>query len=886
MRSRLEHIISWRTSLCKISERQVGGKAWNLFRLRSRGYPVPPFCVVPTSVLEEALESRRPEINAELRALENQSIGNIERFSSGLIDFIRGIQFSSEFRREVFHILADLFGGTDRFAVRSSIVGEDAARHSFAGQMDSFLDVPSDHLFTAIKSVWASAFSSRALLYRREKQVHEDGIAAAVIIQEMVPSAVSGILFTRDPDSQGMECIISAGFGLGEGAVTNRIETDTYRIPWQSEAIVKKVAVKDCRVMGRREAQGGTEIKPVPEEIKGDPALTDAQVRALRDIGLRAERMFGLPLDIEWAFDSQGNLFILQARPIVFAEDSPFRTIRRVWDNSNIIESYPGLTLPLTYSFVRQCYEIIFRDAATKLTLAKKVFDQRPDIFPNMVGLIDGRVYYNLLNWYSMQACFPGFDKYKDSWDRMIGISQKTPFSRRRLSFIHALSSSLKLCWIMLTVNRTARKFFSFFNGSYEKFQDIDFNRAAEQELSALYEALNQEFGRKWYLTLYNDFCAIKYYDWLKRLCTEWGSKGPANLHNSLLCGVRGMESIAPVRSLARLAGMIHSNPDYRNLFEQNDDPRIWSAIQQNPALAPLKAALAAYLKAYGDRSLEELKLERPTFREEPSQLMRLLRDYSQSGLSLEIRDQEDQHIRREAEAVLKKHLKNPLKRLALGFVLEKARLAVANRENMRFARTRLFGIVRRLFCRLGKLLEDNGFLERSSDIYYLTVEEVFSIIQGTSVTQNIRALAALRKAEYERHAQKAPRTRFETTGIPYHRSTHEEKAGPGVRKSLKGISCSSGTARGTAKVVIDPLIAKGNGDSILVAQSTDPGWVFLMISAKGIVTERGSVLSHTAIIGRELGIPTIVGVKDATKLIPDGASLFIDGGTGDVQWQ
>jgi pyruvate,water dikinase len=224
--------------------------------------------------------------------------------------------------------------------------------------------------------------------------------------------------------------------------------------------------------------------------------------------------------------------------------------------------------------------------------------------------------------------------------------------------------------------------------------------------------------------------------------------------------------------------------------------------------------------------------------------------------------------------------------RLAFGFVLNNARRAVANRENMRFARTRLFGVVRRLFCRLGKLFEENGLLDRASDIYYLTEEEVFSLIRGTSVTQNIRALVALRKAEYDRYAQKPPRARFETTGIPYLYSTDEEKVSAGANKVLKGISCSSGTARGTAKVVIDPRLASGNRNSILVAQSTDPGWIFLMISAKGIVTERGSVLSHTAIIGRELGIPTIVGVKDATKLIPDGASLFIDGGTGDVQWQ
>ncbi len=886
MSQRSKSIISGMTSLCEIGERAVGGKAWNLFRLLSLGFPVPPFFVVSTSAFEEALMSRQPEIRDRLKTLETQSVDEIERFSQRLIDFVAGVQFPEELRCEIKEVAAGSFGRGKRFAVRSSIVGEDGVRNSFAGQMDSFLDVPEIRIFEAIKKVWASAFSPRALLYRREKRVRGDGIAAAVIIQEMVPAASSGILFTRDPDSRRRECIISAGFGLGEGVVSNRIESDTYKIGWLGEAIAKEVALKDYRVMGKTQAQGGTAVERVPEKLKSAPVLTEARVQALRDIGIKAERLFGLPLDIEWAFDSRGKLFVLQARPIVFAEESPPATIRRLWDNSNIVESYPGVTLPLTFSFVRRCYEIIFRDAASKLTLAKKAIEQRPDIFPSMIGLIGGRVYYNLLNWYTMQSCFPGFNKYKDSWDRMIGISENTPFSRRRFSFIHALSSTLKMSWIMLAVKRTARKFFRSFDRAYSKFKDTDFARTSECELLALYEAIEREFSRRWYLTLYNDFCAIKYYDWLRTLMAKWITKETNNLHNSLLCGVRGMESVAPVRSLARLAETVNSKPEYRNLFVRNDDPKIWAAIQHNPDLAPMKAGLTAYLEAYGDRTLEELKLEKPTFREEPSQLIRLIRDFLNSGLIPEFADRKDQKIRREAEAEVKKRLRNPLKRLALGFVLKNARRAVAQRENMRFARTRLFGIIRRLFSRLGRLLEEKGFIESASDIHYLTAEEVLGLIQGTAVTQNLQGLAALRKAEYRGHAQKSPRARFETTGIPYLHSAYEDKAGPGRYKRLKGISCSSGIARGTAKVVTDPRLARGNGNSILVAQSTDPGWVFLMISAKGIVTERGSVLSHTAIIGRELGIPTIVGVKDATRLIPDGASMCIDGGTGDVQWQ
>jgi pyruvate,water dikinase len=885
MSQRPKYVVPWKTAHHEIRQRAVGGKALNLFKLRSCGFPVPPFCVVPTSVFEQALSSREPEIKAGLRNLTARSVEEIERFSQSLRDFIGGIQFSNEFCREVRRELASLVGQDGLFAVRSSVIGEDALRNSFAGQMDSFLAVPETHLFEAIKKVWASTFSPRALLYRREKRLGGQGVAAAVIIQGMVTSVASGILFTRDPEGRDRECVISAAFGLGEGVVLNRVESDTYRIPWHGEVIAKKIAIKDCRVTGKRQAQGGTAVESLPETMKRRPVLTEAQVRSLRDIGVKAERSFGFPLDIEWAFDSQGKLFILQARPVVFTEKIPSPVVRNVWDNSNIVESYPGLTLPLTFSFVRQCYEVSLRKAAWRLTLARKTLQFKPDIFPNMIGLIDGRIYYNLLNWYRMEACFPGFNRYKTSWDRMIGISQNTPFSGHRFSLLHGLSSTLKLCWLMLAVKQTSRKFFRFFNRAYDKFKDVDFNRAAEHELPSIYEALNREFGGKWYLTLYNDFCAIKYYDWLKTLCAKWTDEETGNLQNKLLCGVRGMESVAPVRALARLAETARSESDSRSLFDK-DDRQIWRDIQQDPALAPLKSALAVYLEAYGDRTLEELKLEQTTLREDPSQLIKLIRNFLNLSSIPEFMDLKDQRTRRETEEALKSHLKNPLKRLAFAFVLRNTRRAVAQRENMRFARTRLFGIARRLVRRLGRLLEVNGFLDNASDIHYLTLEEAFGLIQGTAVTQNLRTLVALRKAEYERFAQKSPPSRFETTGIPCLHSACEEKARGDVNKTLKGTPCSSGRVRGTARIVTDPRLVKENASCILVAQSTDPGWVFLMISAKGIVTERGSVLSHTAIIGRELGIPTIVGVKDATKLIPDGASLYIDGGTGDVQWQ
>ena len=203
----------------------------------------------------------------------------------------------------------------------------------------------------------------------------------------------------------------------------------------------------------------------------------------------------------------------------------------------------------------------------------------------------------------------------------------------------------------------------------------------------------------------------------------------------------------------------------------------------------------------------------------------------------------------------------------------------------MRFARSRLFGIVRALFRRLGDQLASAGVLEQAADIFYVTTDEALGVVEGTGVTRDLRALVTLRRAEYAEFASRHPADRLETTGLPGRAPLPQDEATGDGGHRLEGTGCSAGVVTGAAHVVRDPATAVARAGQVLVARSTDPGWVFLMISAAGLVAERGSPLSHTAIIGRELGIPTVVGAEGATARIPDGATLTIDGATGEVQW-
>jgi pyruvate,water dikinase len=298
-----------------------------------------------------------------------------------------------------------------------------------------------------------------------------------------------------------------------------------------------------------------------------------------------------------------------------------------------------------------------------------------------------------------------------------------------------------------------------------------------------------------------------------------------------------------------------------------------------------VRDALDDYLRQYGDRAAEELKLEKPSYRDEPAALIGLIRSYAALGLTVEKMKTQNRVIRRKAEETARRRLRTSWKQIPFGFVLRHARFAIVNRENMRFRRSRIFGVARRLFRRMGELWAEKGIIESPRDIFYLTVDEIFGFCRGTSVNQNPRRLVEIRKAEYDRFDRYPTADRFQTEGIPYLCEAHEPEAWQQTGNTLRGVGCVSGISEGTARVVLSPAEQTGGGNCILVARSTDPGWVFLMVMSKGMVVEKGSLLSHTAIIGRELGIPTIIGVKDATRLIPDGVRIIIDGGKGEIRW-
>jgi rifampicin phosphotransferase len=882
--STTDTLLPWSTPMDAVTERQAGGKGWNLFRLVRCGVSVPPWLIVGSALFDAVIASHRDEITGIMGRILFTDRDSLEEGSSRIRALVLGLEIPEPVRLSLRESMLALFGNKATFSVRSSIVGEDSVKHSFAGQMDSFLNVPAGGVEDAVKKVWASAFSVRALVYRQRKNIGFGDISAAVIVQEMIHSRTSGVLFTNDPRSGEERCVIAAGFGVGEGVVASKVETDTYTVTRDLTPVAMDVPVKERRMA--IDASGGLRMEALPPDWQCRQVLSHDQVRELARVGVQVEQRFGCPQDIEWAYDEQDRLFLLQARPIVLPEAARSGGTVRIWDNSNIVEGYPGITLPLTFSFIRNSYEHLFRNATLGFILQEKDIRKDLPIFKSMVGLVNGRVYYNLLNWYRMMSYLPGYEQYKKSWDEMIGIHEGINFPSAGVSLVNRAYGFAVLIFRLLTARSNAKEFYSLYDRLYGKYGGMDLRSSDEEALMSTYESLEKELLQKWHLTLYNDFCAIKYYGWLKRLCERWGLAAEPNLYNDLLCGERGVESVAVVHALVRIAEMFQADADLRALLDSKSDREVWEIVSGGRASPAVRAALDDYLLRFGDRASEELKLEKPSYREEPAALIGLIRNYGALGLTVEKMKTQNRVIRCEAEETARRRLKTSWRQIPFGFVLRNARYAIVSRENMRFRRSRIFGVARRLFNRMGDLWAEKGIIESPRDIFYLTVEEIFGFCRGTSVNQNPRRLVEIRKAEYDRFDRYPAADRFRTEGIPYLCEAHEPEAWHRTGNMLRGVGCVSGIAEGTAKVVLSPAEQTGGADTILVARSTDPGWVFLMVMSRGMVVERGSLLSHTAIIGRELGIPTIVGVKDATKRIPDGARVVLDGGKGEIHWQ
>jgi pyruvate,water dikinase len=419
-------------------------------------------------------------------------------------------------------------------------------------------------------------------------------------------------------------------------------------------------------------------------------------------------------------------------------------------------------------------------------------------------------------------------------------------------------------------------------------------------ELAGLYRRLEHELLHHWRAPLVNDFFAMVFFGTLGRLTERWLPKAPPTLVNDLLCGEGGIISTEPARAVMSLAREVSQDRALREAFASlapsgdrtGAGMALWERLHRDSEFRGFAVRLGAYVARFGDRCMEELKLETVTLAEDPSFLLQMIRAYAERGtINPDAALAHERDIRHRAEILVRGELTGT-RRWVYSFVLGQARARVRDRENLRFERTRVFGVVRRIFLGLGHRLAESGRIENPRDVFYLTREEIFAWVEGTAVTIDLRALVALRRQEFEayEHAP-APPDRFETHGPPGETfatvglgASATVAASSSADTSLRGTGCCPGVVRERVAIVRDPRVAPDVSGKILVAERTDPGWTLLFPAARGLLVQRGSLLSHSAIVAREMGLPCIVGIAGLLDTLRDGEEVEMDGTTGVVR--
>jgi pyruvate,water dikinase len=750
--------------------------------------------------------------------------------------------------------------GPGPFAVRSSGREEDGASHSHAGQFLSVLEVPGGEVASAAAQVWRSGEAESVRAYRASRGIDPSNGAPAVIVQQMIAARTAGVAFSADPVSGRRDrIVISAIAGLADKLVSGDADGSDYVID---------------------RATGGV-IESPPDGV-----LTPADVKSLADLVHRVEAARGAPQDIEWAFEGE-QLFLLQARPITTAlRAAPIADPAvAIFDNSNIVESYPGIVSPLTFSFAQYVYARVYRTFVALLGVDEATIRGHGSLFENMLARIDGRVYYNLVNWYRALALLPGFAITRDHMETMMGVAEPLPadvfgaLGPRPSRGLGRVRDVMRLARVGLglareafRIRRTSRAFYARLDTALA----TEASRIDAMPLTALaaeYRRIESELLERWDAPLINDFLCMIAFGASRKLMERWGGSAGVEIHNAVMIGQGDIVSAEPAQRIARMGALAARDPQIVAALAAGDR----AALANEPALA---REIDDYIAKFGERCTEELKLESVTLADDPTALLRAVA--AAAGMS-----RPSQPTRRIArEAIFPG---NPVRNIIARAALALAKARVRDRENLRFERTRVFGRARRLFMAMGRQLHARDVIDDPRDVLMLTVDEVLGAIEGFATTADLKALAAVRKNELAACAELPdPPERIRVEGAFACRARAAAPAGHAGDRSTEtvrsGTGCSAGIVRAKARVVRDPRTETVAPGEVIVARNTDPGWIALFANASAIVVERGSLLSHSAIVARELGIPCVVGLRRATEWLRSGDAIEVDGGAGTVR--
>ncbi|MFO1375551.1 MAG: PEP/pyruvate-binding domain-containing protein [Steroidobacteraceae bacterium] len=894
------HILRFSDEAC-VDRTQVGGKAANLGVLTRADFPVPRGFVVARTAYDDVIADRlRDRIAALLAVIDHANADSVEEGARRIRELIAAAPMPAPLTAAIVDAYAAL--GPDRYvAVRSSGTAEDLADASFAGQHDTYLDMQGAAVvLDAVKRCWASLWTARAVAYRHANGFDQLAVSLAVVVQEMVEAEVAGVMFTANPLTMATDrIVVNASWGLGEGVVSGILTPDQFTLDKNSLRLLHTVTgAKERRVVRNPATGRGTVTEPVPEDLRGVDTLTEEQLAALAEIGRRVEQHYGgMPQDIEWAF-AKGSFHLLQARDITgveFAWDEDVDAWQKdpdepgvVWTRGFADEFWTGAVTPLFYSVRAREFTDCQRRAARIWGLRDLAATRRFRYHKAEVYLSTKS--QGLFVHYTVPRMFrsgPAVDYFPPSI--------RTELAARRFPLV-------KYLWMHARIVLVPEQRIPTWMGLLQDYLD---HRTAEADGldAAKLRALGDDellahiagmiaFTTRLLDVMWTGFlvhgAAVLYL--LGAILAKWYDGGNAMVYADLITGLpKRTITLEENLDLWELAERIRKSPELLALFHACNAKEFFRRLREHPAGADAAAQYDHVLKAHGHRGHADRDFWFTRRAEDPAVDYRALEALLSSAAGAPRPDAREPELVKMREAatadVIARLRRRPFGRLRVRIfesVLAYALRFLVIRDDERHYIDRATYAKKRAFEELGRRLVERGLLADAGDHYFLTYEELLELFAGRAPQRLVAAKVRGRRRQFERfHAKQYLPPLYLRDGEEYREDAGVATVQDGAL--LAGIGTSRGTVTGTARVVHDlEDIGRVRAGEILVTNSTDPGWTPVFAVISGLVLETGGMLAHGSCLSREYGLPAVT-VANATRLIPDGATITVDGSTGQV---
>ncbi|WP_315074855.1 phosphoenolpyruvate synthase [uncultured Clostridium sp.] len=850
----------------------VGGKGANLGELcRITGILVPEGFCVTTEAYKKIFENNQEfkDLLDELSHFSLEDRDEVNEVSKKIRMVIEGIFISEDIEEDITSYITK-FGEKDAYAIRSSANAEDLPTASFAGQQDTYLNIiGKEAILKHISKCWASLFTERAVIYRIQNGFDHRKVHLSVVIQKMVFPEVSGILFTADPATSNRKVLsIDASFGLGEALVSGLVNSDNYKVQ-NGKVIDKKISAKKLAIYALKD--GGTKEQEIEPERQNKQALTDDKILSLTHMGKKIEEHFGCPQDVEWCL-AYDTFYIVQSRPITTlypipeANDEEKHVYLSVGHQQMMTDPLKplGMSLMELISFGRRFKAggRLFVDVAQMLASP----DSRKMLLNNM-GQHDPLMKDELMTIIERDfiKCLPN-DKEEQSdlkSNKSISVAGSEPQKELDPTIVSELIKKSEVSIEELKQKIQTKSGLDLIDFILEDINELKRILFDPQSTAVFMAAINASL-------------------WINEKINEWlGEKNAADILSQSvpnnITSEMGLE-------LMDVADVIRPYPEIVDFLQHVKDDNFLEEVIKLHGGKETRDAILSYLSKFGMRCSGEIDITRTRFSEKPITLVPMIlsniKNFEPSVGKRKFEQGRQEALNKEQELLsrLRELPDGEQKAKETKRSIDLIRNFIGYREYPKYGMVSRYFVYKQALMKEAERLVQDGVIHEKEDIYYLTFEELREVVHTNKLDYDI---IGKRKDEHKLNEKLTlPRVIASDGEIP----SGEYKRENLPTGAIAGLAVSSGVIEGRARVILNMEDAMLEAGDILVTSFTDPSWTPLFVSIKGLVTEIGGLMTHGAVIAREYGLPAVVGVENATKLIKDGQRIRVNGTEGYVE--